>query len=82
MATVLRIGNLRVAIYTNDHQPAHVHVIGNGGEAIFILHCPDGPPRLRDRYGFTERETGRMEAALASVLDQLCREWSKIHGDY
>ena len=42
MPTVLRIGGLRVAIFPSDHLPAHVHVIGAEGEAMFILHCPDG----------------------------------------
>ena len=28
MPTALRLGALRVVIYTNDHRPAHVHVIG------------------------------------------------------
>jgi hypothetical protein len=36
------IGKWRVAIYPNDHRPAHVHVIGGGGEAVFILNCPGG----------------------------------------
>ena len=44
MPTVLRLDALRVAIYPNDHRPAHVHVIGAGYEAVFNLHCPDGPP--------------------------------------
>jgi hypothetical protein len=42
MPTVLRIGGLRVAIYPNDHRPAHVHVVGDG-EAVFLLNRPDGP---------------------------------------
>jgi hypothetical protein len=32
MVTVLRAEGLRVVIFTNDHEPAHVHVFG-GGEA-------------------------------------------------
>ena len=43
MPTVWRIGTHRVVIYPNDHRPAHVHVVGRGGEAVFVLHCPDGP---------------------------------------
>lgn len=48
MPTVLRLGALRVVIYPNDHRPAHVHVLGAGGEAVFVLNCPDGPPELRE----------------------------------
>src|SRR6202162_1743041 len=55
MSTVLRLRRLRVVIYPNDHRPAHVHVIGNGCEAVFDLHCPNGPPELRENYGFNIR---------------------------
>ena len=55
MPTVLRIGNLRVAIYPNDHRPAHVHVIGPEHEALFYLNCPEGPVSLRENYGFSNR---------------------------
>jgi hypothetical protein len=37
--TVLRIGGLRVVIWPNDHRPAHVHVKGAGGEAVFNLNA-------------------------------------------
>jgi hypothetical protein len=82
MPTVLRIGSLRVVIYANDHRPAHVHVKGAGGEAVFILHCPDGPPALRDSFGFGRSDLGRMKAALIGALSVLCAEWRAIHGRY
>jgi hypothetical protein len=62
MPTVLRIGALRVVIYANDHGPAHVHVIGQGCEAVFDLHCPSGPPELRENYRFGLRALNRIEA--------------------
>ncbi len=52
MPTILRFDGLRAVIYPNDHRPAHVHVIGSDVEAVFILHCPDGPPELRESYSF------------------------------
>ena len=82
MPTVLRIGGLRVVIYSSDHRPAHVHVIGAGGEAVFILHCPDGPPALRESYGFKRPDLGGIEDALKGALAVLCAEWGTIHGDY
>src|SRR2546421_10600116 len=56
MPTVDRIDGLRVVIYPNDHRPAHVHVIGNGCEAVFDLCCPNGPPSLRENFGFARRD--------------------------
>ncbi|HEX7328758.1 MAG TPA: DUF4160 domain-containing protein [Casimicrobiaceae bacterium] len=82
MATVLRFGGLRVVIYPNDHRPAHVHVIGPTGEAVFFLNCPFGPPELRDNYGFTRPEVNRITGELMKVLAELCDEWSNLHGNY
>jgi hypothetical protein len=82
MPTVLRFDGLRVVIYPNDHRPAHVHVKGSGGEAVFILNCPDGPPELRESYGFKLQDVRRIEQALTPKLIELCVEWSRHHGDY
>ena len=81
MPTVLRIGSLRVVIYPNDHRPAHVHVIGNG-EAVFILHCPNGPPELRENWGFSQAEVTRIKTALTVDLTALCNGWRTIHDRY
>jgi hypothetical protein len=64
--TVGRLGRLRVVIDPNDHRPAHVHVVGGGGEAVFILNCPEGPTELRESYGFGLPELSRIQHALAS----------------
>jgi hypothetical protein len=81
MPTVLRFDGLRVVIYPNDHRPAHVHVIGPDGEAVFVLHCPDGPPRLRENFGFSRTELNRIEDRLTGALAALCAKWRAIHGD-
>lgn len=80
MPTVLRIGGLRVVIYLNDHRPAHVHVIGSGCEAVFNLHCPGGPPELRENFGFTSNEVATIRSRLIAERVYLCNEWRKIHG--
>ncbi len=80
MPTVLRLDGLRVVIYPNDHRPAHVHVLGAAGEAVFVLHCPDGPPELRESFGFRRPELARIMADLGAALAALCDGWSAIHG--
>ena len=79
MPTVLRIRGLRVVIYSNDHRSAHVHVIGDGREAVFNLHCPDGPPELRENYRFSRQDVGRIEEVLEFGLTALCDDWKRIH---
>ncbi len=68
-------------IYPNDHRPAHVHVIGDG-EAVFVLNCPNGPPELRESFGFNRAEVNRIEGALADRLAALCEYWRAVHGRY
>ena len=82
MPTVFRLDGLRVVIYPNDHRPAHVHVIGADGEAVFVLHCPNGPPSLRESFGFTRQDVNEIGAALADAVPALCKKWGEIHGDY
>ena len=68
MPTVDRIDGLRVVIYPNDHVPAHVHVIGNGCEAMFNLKCSGGPPELRENHGFSQVECGKIKSTLGKKL--------------
>jgi hypothetical protein len=75
--TVFRFDGLRVVIYPNDHRPAHVR-----GEAVFNLHCPNGPPTLRESFGFSRAALSRIEDELAVALSRLCAEWRTIHGHY
>lgn len=82
MPTVLSAFGLRVVIYPNDHRPAHIHVMGAGCEAVFILNCPDGPPSLRENYGYTRKQLGMIVGWLADNLTALCASWSKIHGNH
>jgi hypothetical protein len=79
---VLRFDGLRVAIYPNDHRPAHVHVIGGASEAVFILNCPGGPVGLRQNYGFAGAALSTIEAALNEAVARLCEVWETIHGDH
>jgi hypothetical protein len=80
MPTVLRVDGLRVVVYPNDHRPAHVHVIRDRCEAVFNLNCPDGPPQLRENYGFPEKVAGRIKVIVTENLTHLCSEWRRIHG--
>lgn len=87
MATVLRHGRYRVVIYSNDHRPAHVHVLRGKrlreAEAVFELQCPGGPPVLDEiRGNMTPREANRISRWLSASLEDLCSKWRGIHGDF
>jgi len=80
MPTVPRIGALRVAVYPNDHRPAHVHVMGHGHEAVFTLNTPEGVVALRENYGFSQRDLVRIQSELAENRLALVCAWERIHG--
>jgi len=82
MPVVQRIHGLRVVLWPNDHRPAHVHVKSAEAEAVFNLHCPQGPPKLRESFGFRLAELNRIEGVLVEAIGALCAEWRIIHGDY
>jgi len=79
--TVLKLEGLRVAIYPNDHRPAHVHVIGAGKEAVFVLNYPNGPVELRECFGFSGKALQEIARSLETNLERLCESWKTIHGD-
>lgn len=43
VVTILREGGFRVVIYLDDHEPAHVHVIGAGEAKINLAGSGDAP---------------------------------------
>ncbi len=80
MPTVYRFSNCRVFIYSNDHAPAHVHVICANKEAVFDLLCGERSERkLRDNKGFSKTEVNAIYKELCSVMPTLCKHWSDIH---
>jgi hypothetical protein len=81
MPTILRFGGLRVMIYTNDHPPPHVHVIGAGTKARIALGGEGERPSLMTNEGLSRRE---MEESLAEIDRNralLLKRWGEIHGD-
>ncbi len=80
MPTILRFAGLRVVIYTNDHRPAHVHVIGDGCEAVFEMSCGGGPITLRENYGFVLARLRRIKLVRQQHRSGICLAWKRIHG--
>ena len=79
MVTVLRAGGLRVVIYVNDHQPAHVHVFGDG-EAKINLVGGHRAPDLVWADNMTRSEVRRSMRVVAEQQAFLLQRWEDIHG--
>ena len=80
MPTVICVDGLPVVVWPNEHRPAHVHVKGAKGEAVFNLHCLHGPPELRESFGFRLPDLNRIKDALTAEIAASCVEWRAIHG--
>ena len=80
MPTVLRHAGFRFVIFPADHRPAHVHAIGQGGEAVFNLRCPKGPPELREVYGLSRSRVADVRRIVAREIEMLCNAWEVAHG--
>ena len=79
MVTVLREHGLRFVIFVNDHEPAHVHVFGDG-EAKINLDGPEGAPELVWTVGMSRADVRRAMRTAGEYRDRLLQEWRRIHG--
>ncbi len=79
MVTIFRAGGLRVIIFVDDHQPAHVHVFGDGQAKINLLGA-DGAPELVWADGMTKSEVRRAMRIVVEGQALLLSRWEDIHG--
>lgn len=79
MVTVHRAYGYRMVIFTNDHSPAHVHIVGLGGEAKVTLEGPDGLA-LDWVRGIAVADMRRLMAEVQRERHRLIEAWRSIHG--
>ena len=59
MVVVHRAYGYRFVIYTDDHEPAHVHIVGAGLAKIHLLG-PGGRPQVVDVRGIKRSDMRRL----------------------
>lgn len=79
MVTVFRAYGLRVVIFVNDHEPAHVHVFGDGEAKINLLGA-GGNPELIWAQGMTRAEVRRAVQIVDERQALFLTRWRDIHG--
>ena len=78
MPEIFRVYGWAFMIYADDHDPAHVHVLGPGW-MIKIALCQ--PPDLLLIVGKPTRQEARKALRLVRARgDELMAAWEKIHG--
>lgn len=79
MVTVYRAQGLRFVIFLNDHEPAHVHVFGDG-EAKINLLGGDGAPTLIWADDMKRADVRRAMKIVSEKRDELLKKWKEVHG--
>jgi len=79
MVTVHRAFGFRFVIFTNDHEPPHVHLFGQGGEAKIDL-LDDGTGVVAWVNGIARSDLRRLLAEVHHRDAALVNAWRETHG--
>ena len=79
MVTIYRAHGLRVIIFTDDHEPAHVHVFGDGQVKINLIG-PDGAAALVWAQGMKGNDVRRAVQIVQDQQEAFLARWREIHG--
>ena len=79
MVTVHRAHGFRIVVFVDDHEPAHVHVFGDG-EAKIKLNGTDGVPELISAVGMKRADLRHAMRVVKEQRVYLLERWSAIHG--
>jgi hypothetical protein len=76
MPTVLRQDGFEFVIYTNDHEPMHVHAYKGDGEAKIEL----SPVAIVGVWEMKKSDARKAKRNVAENQDYLIQKWREIHG--
>jgi hypothetical protein len=79
MVTVFRAHGFRIVIFLDDHEPAHVHVYGDGQAKINLLGA-GGAPELVIAEDMSRADIRRLMRTVAEQRDFLLARWRDFHG--
>ncbi len=77
MPTVLRIRGYRFVIFTNDHEPAHIHVQHAEGAAKVELD----PVVITEHYQLKQRQIKEIIEIVKENQEYLLQKWQEFQGD-
>jgi hypothetical protein len=79
MVTIYRGDGLHVVIFVDDHEPAHIHVFGDG-QAKINLGGPDGLPELVWADNMKRSDIRRAMRIATEHRALFLERWNEIHG--
>lgn len=75
MGTIFVFRNIRIVIYTRDHEPPHIHAISPKGEAKIDLKSLD----CFYSRGYSEKDIKMILKYISEKKDILMEAWNDIH---
>ena len=79
MVTVYRAHGLRFVIYLDDHEPAHVHVQGDGELKVEIIGA-GGLPQMIYAMGMKASDRRKAMDVLKDNQAWFLSEWNRLQG--
>lgn len=80
MPTVLREDGFEFMIYTNDHEPEHVHAHKAGKEVIIDIVSENTPVSIREIIRMSKKDTRKAVTIAQKHQIYLLEKWREIHG--
>ncbi len=81
MPTLLNIDGFRIRTYPNDHFPAHVHVIKDGGLIVINLNDEGIDPTARESHDMKRSVERRAKEIVTENKPALLAGWRQWHGE-
>lgn len=81
MATVFAVGAYRIAVYPNDHSPAHVHAVGPDGTARISLGDRPSDVVVMERDGIGPADLRRIVGQVIDRHATCLGCWNEYHGN-
>jgi hypothetical protein len=75
MPEILRLFGLRFQIYVRDHEPIHVHVFSQDGEAVYDV---GDEIKLRRNKGMKPKDLKLAESIVEQNREVIIEEWVRI----
>ena len=79
MIVIVRAHGLRIVIFTDDHPPPHVHLLGDGQVKIRLVGR-DGLPEVMQVTGMKAADVQMARRAVTDDQAMLLERWRDIHG--
>ncbi len=80
MPTALRESGFNFVIYTNDHEPMHVHAFKENGEVVINLGDEDTPVSVSKVRGINRSAERRALKIVSDNQEFLQAKWKEIYG--